>query len=360
MEDEMVGSFKDDGFNEGDMEVMDTESFPFRYKLTGRFPISKAYLIVPKHIYINGSEEYFQEFRDFRIRCSRKTVVVESKRVGIFHLSVVRKGRGRDKRAVTQSNMILSAGMTSSCDNVCDPKKKECKTDPCKYLPMDNIECPPNNDCNIISHDASIYNISGVPHTQPIGNAVVVKTCDDFIEAVCEKFNRTGGKVDVYVDAHGNHGFFVIGMYDGPKEYVYKGSDCYKKICMKLKDKIKTLTLFSCSTAGGVEGPPFLKCLANCLNAKVKAWKKTLYIQAAWNTTNISSIVWSTARNYTTPCEATPCPTPTTTISMNTPTPTPTPTPPPTTTYTTKDPTTTYMYTETSTEDYSLYTDYNT
>ena len=369
MEDGIVASFKDEGFDEvsmDDMRSFDTEEYPFRYELKTRRHIKKAYLIAPSLIYLNGTKRFLEEHRDFRIKAGKKTVFVESKHVGFFHLSILSKFKLRGKRAVATSNMILNAGMTGGCENVCDPKKKTCKKDPCKNLPTTNIQCPPNNDCSIISHDASIYNISGKPHVQPQGNATVVKTCDAFIAAVMAKFNKNGGKVDVYLDAHGNHGLFAIGEYGGSHEIVSKGSACYNKICMQLKNKIKTLTLFTCSTAGGTSGPIFLQCLANCLNAKVKAFKKPVSIQAAWNTTNVSSIVWSTPRNYSTPCEATPSPSPTTvTPSSNTPTPTPTPTPttePPTTVSTVTETSTVSTETEptvqTETEGPTLYTDY--
>jgi len=328
MESSLVKDFKVQGYSEISLQRTEigthgTVRNPFQYRLRTRRAITAVYLIAPKYVYLNGTVTRFEENVDFRIRCSRKSVTVECNRVGFFHLSVFTKKSGRrEPRAVTsQENMILSAGMTSSCDNTCKPGAEKCKKVDCDHLPRDTIECPPNNNCNIISHDASIYNTSSGPLQQPVGNGVVVKTCDEFIEAVCDKFDAAGGKVDVYVDAHGNNGFFVIGEYDGPKEYVTKGSSCYNKICMQLKNKIDTLTLFSCSTAGGADGPTFTQCLANCLNANVKAWKKKLYIEADWNTTDVSSIRWSTPRNYTTPCEATPSPSPTPTVTPSTPTP---------------------------------------
>lgn len=322
----LVDSYKNDGFDEVSMEDMIDRNGNnlFGYKIKVERPISKVLLIVPKYVYLNGSSKYFEEFKDFRVFCKRRSVVIESREVGFIHVSIVTKVKGRGKRAVASSNMILNAGMTAGCQNVCDPKKKSCSTDPCKHLPPATLECPPNNDCNIISHDASIYNSSSGILVQPVGNAVVVKSCDAFIQAVMNKFNKNGGKVDVYLDAHGNHGLFTIGVFGGNPEIVSKGSTCYSKICMQLRNKIKTLTLFTCSTAGGTSGPGFIQCLANCLGATVKAWKKKVSIQASWNTTTVSSIKWSTPRNYSKPCEATP--TPTITPSHSTPTPTPNPT----------------------------------
>ena len=339
MEGKLVQNFKDEGYSEVSLDRLERRvrsgrlrTF-FRYYLKTQNPIDSVYIIPPKFIHLNGTVTDYKEGVDFKIRCRRKVVRILCTRVGYFHVSVItRVNDKRGRRAISQENMIMSAGMTSSCDNTCKPDAKKCKKPDCEHLPRDTIECPPNNNCNIISHDASIYNTSSGPLQQPVENGVVVETCDEFISAVCTKFNATGGKVNVYVDAHGNEGFFVIGEYDGAKEYVYKGSTCYNKICAQLKNKISTLTLFSCSTAGGTDGPTFLQCLANCLNANVKAWKKKLYINAQWNTTNVSSIEWSTPRNYTTPCEATPSPSPTPTPTPTpTSTPTSTPTPPPTT-----------------------------
>ena len=363
VEKDLVTSFKDQGFNEVDMVNMRNDGHHFRYKITTKQPITKAYLILPQYIYLNGSARYFEEFRDFRIFCKRRSVIIESKRVGFIHFSVHTKRNGqRGKRALAIENMILNAGMTAGCQNVCDPNMKDtCSKDSSKHLPPATLECPPNNECNIISHDASIYSTTSGPVAQPIGNAQVVKTCDEFISAVMDKFAAKGGKVDVYLDAHGNHGIFAIGVYGGKPELVFKGSACYNKICMQLQNKISTLTLFTCSTAGGATGPPFLQCLADCLSANVKAWKKAVSIQAAWNSTDVSSIKWSTPRNYSTPCEATPSPSPSTTPSTPTPTPTPTstPTPTPTTSSThaytseptySEDPTTFTEYTEAPTE----------
>ena len=354
MENKLVEDFKEQGYSEISLHRVDEDTVtpqlidtPFVYKLKTRRPITGVYLIPPKYVYLNGSVTTYKEHIDFRIRCRRKSITIAFNRVGYFHLSVItaRKSK-RERRAAFQENMILSAGMTSSCDNTCEPNAKECKKEDCDHLPRDTIECPPNNNCNIISHDASIYNTSSGPLQQPVGNGVVVKTCDEFISAVCDKFDAAGMKVNVYLDAHGNNGFFVIGEYDGAKEYVTKGSTCYNKICMELKDKISTLTLFSCSTAGGTNGPTFMQCLANCLNANVKAWKKKLYIEADWNTTNVTSIRWSTPRNYTTPCEATPSPSPSPTITPSTPTSSMTPTSTSSSTSTTSS---TYTYTSTET-----------
>ncbi|XP_064382409.1 uncharacterized protein LOC135331245 [Halichondria panicea] len=356
MEKDLVSSFKEQGFDEVDMINMRDygNEFQFRYKIITKQPIWKAYLILPQYVYLNGSVRYFEEFRDFRIFCKRRSVIIESKRVGLFHVSVLTKRNGqRGKRALAVDNMILNAGMTTGCQNVCDAKKKTCPKESSKHLPPATLECPPNNECNIISHDASIYNTSSGIVVQPIGNAQVVKTCDEFIKVVMDKFAAKGGKVAVYLDAHGNHGIFAIGVYGGKPELVFKGSACYNKMCMELKDKISTLTLFTCSTAGGTTGPPFLQCLANCLNANVKAWKKAVSIQAAWNTTDVTSIKWSTPRNYSTPCEANPSPSPSITPSTPTPTPTPsTPTPSPSTT-TTSTPTSSSTYTFTSEPMYS-------
>ena len=349
MENSLVTDFKDQGYSEISLQRAELGSHgkvlnPFRYKLKTSRTITAVYLIAPKYVYLNGTVTRFEENVDFVIRCSKRSVILECNRVGFFHLSVLTKTNGRRlQRAISQENMILSAGMTSSCDNTCKPGAEKCKVVDCDHLPRDTIECPPNNNCNIISHDASIYNTSSGTLQQPVGNGVVVKTCDEFIEAVCDKFDAAGGKVNVYFDAHGNNGFFVIGEYDGPKEYVSKGSSCYNKICMELKNKIDTLTLFSCSTAGGTSGPTFMQCLANCLNANVKAWKKKLYIEAAWNTTNVTSIRWSTPRNYTTPCEATPSPSPTPTVTPSTPMPSSTPASSSTLSITTS----TYIYTST-------------
>lgn len=332
MESSLVTNFKDEGYSEISLRRAAFGSHgivrnPFRYKLKTRQKITAVYLIAPKYVYLNGTVTKFVENVDFTLRCRKRSVILECNRVGFFHLSVLTKTSGRrQQRAISQENMIISAGMTSSCDNTCKPGDKKCKTVDCDHLPRDTIECPPNNNCNIISHDASIYNTSSGPLQQPIGNGVVVKTCNEFVDAVCDKFDAAGGKVNVYIDAHGNNGFFVIGEYGGTKEYVSKGSTCYNKICMDLKNKIDTLTLFSCSTAGGTGGPTFMQCLANCLNANVKAWKKKLYIEADWNTTDVSSIRWSTPRNYTTPCEATPSPSPTPTVTPSSPMPSSTPT----------------------------------
>ena len=333
METELVEQFKNEGYSEVSLQRGEAESRSghlhtvFRYKLKTENPIHAVYIIPPRHFYLNGTVVDYEEGLDFTIRCSRRSVTFVSNRVGYFHVSIVTRVKGvkednRGRRSgIAQENMIMSAGMTSSCDNVC--------TETCTdegYLTRDVIDCPPNNDCNIISHDASIYSGSSGTLEQPIGNATVVKTCDEFINAVCDKFTANGGKVDVYLDAHGNNGIFVIGEHNGTKEYVTKGSDCYNKICAQLKNKITTLTLFSCSTAGGSSGPTFIQCLANCLNANVKAWKKTLYVTSEWNSDNVTSIEWSTARNYTEPCKATPSPSPS--VTPSTPTPSPTPTPP--------------------------------
>ena len=345
MENEIIASFKNEGFEEIDMEEKERKAFPFKYKSKGKDPILKAYLIVPKHTYTNGTEEYFQEDRDFRIKVSKKTLTFESRRVGYFHLSVERqqKGKGKSKQLQTiiRINVILNAGMIEACEDV------SCGDTCNKASTRDTIDCPVNNECNIITDDASKWRdkLTGRVYSQPIGDAVLVATCDVFIDTVINKFNTKGGKVDINLDAHGFNGGFVIGHFEGPEDIVRKGSDCYNKICRQLKDKIKTLTLFACSTAGGIDGPPFLKCLANCLNARVRGWKKILYIRALWNSDSVDGNVWSTATNFTEPLDVTPCPSSTTTPSLIiaptlTPTPTPT-TPPPTTAHTTEELTTT-------------------
>ena len=62
-----------------------------------------------------------------------------------------------------------------------------------------------------------------------------------------------------------------------------------------------------CFIAGGTTGPPFLQCLANCLNAQVKGGKRKVYIGNYPNTTCVESNVWSTVKNFLKkPCEASP------------------------------------------------------
>ena len=52
MEKEIVASFENEGFEEVDMDIKETESFPFQFKLKGRDSIiSEVYFIVPKHDY---------------------------------------------------------------------------------------------------------------------------------------------------------------------------------------------------------------------------------------------------------------------------------------------------------------------
>ena len=237
MEGILVKNFEEDGFSEVDLDGDEETGFHYRRKASD--PIKAVYIIPPTHTYLNGTVASFVENVDYRVRCKRKKFFFESSRVGFFHVSVWTKTKGkRQRRAIVQNNMILNAGMVSICGGteLCNG------TSSCSGRNRVNFDCPPRNNCYFISDDAP-------EASEPLGEAVVVKTCDQFIDEVCKKFNRAGGKVDVTLDAHGGPGYFRIGMRGGTPTRVDKESDCYDKICMKLKDKIKTLTLYSCSVA---------------------------------------------------------------------------------------------------------------
>ena len=198
--------------------------------------------------------------------------------------------------STTTMNTLLNIGMRRSCDTVCQPNDGTCQDKDKKdnELPKDIIECPPGNDCQFVSQD--VFDTG-----EPVGNAVVVRSCSEFVEAVCNKSEAKRGKVDVFFNGHGNIGRFFIN-----DECVSKGNACYKMICKKLKKKIKTLTLYTCSTTEGRDGKTFVQCLANCLNAVVHAWEKDLHTD--WFSFLFFSTApkWSTQRGFTDPFEAKP------------------------------------------------------
>ena len=274
LEDTLVQQFKENGYNEVFIAATfrrGRSRFPVCYIAQGH-NIQDAFLIVPKIKYLNGTVTVYQEYEDFFafIR-NRRSVVILFRSYGYFLLRIV--------TSRTQENILVNVGMRPSCENICPPSEQCALGD--NELPRDIIKCPPNNECHLFSHEAAFdrdeaENLLSIP----IGNAVIVRTCDDFIEAVYNKSEAKGGKVDVYFEGHGNKGLFNIGIFEAPVEtgIVKKGSPCYNKICMELKNKINTLTLYSCSTAGGAVGKAFIQCLANCLNARVRAWEKTLYM----------------------------------------------------------------------------------
>ena len=269
----------------------------YRYRWRSRHPIRKVLVIPPHHIQLNGSERDYIIKRDFTIFCNRRFVSLESKHLGFYHMSVVTSQlAGRGKRAIeVSSNTILNAGMMETCGGMCS--SSSCSSD-CSNRTRVNFECPPYDDCSFISGDATL----GLPETM---NGTIVNSCNDFVTGVCNKYSNNGNQaVDILVQAHGANGIFCFGPPGGPTECVSKNSSCYNSICNSLRDKIGSLTIYSCSVAGGTQGGTFQQCLANCLNAEVKAYKKTLYL----GSTGGASIMWSIVEGFQEPCVVTPTP----------------------------------------------------
>ncbi len=286
----LVQQIKANGYSEIRVPKVGRKHYGYRL----RFPdIQAIFFIPPKIKFLDGTVRVYQEGVDFTIDTSRRHITVRFRRIGYFLLSVF--------TSTTQENILLNVGMRPSCENICT-SSEECEDDAAE-IPRHMIVCPPNNECHLFSHQAVFYiDDDGDVQMEPVGNSVVVRTCDEIIEAVCNKSKAKGGKVDVYFEGHGASGLFDVGEFNGPRERVEKGSDCYDKICMKLKDKINTLTLYTCGTAGGEKGKTFIQCLANCLDATVQAWEKTLYIGGD----DVESLVWSTQRGFTDPVEVKP------------------------------------------------------
>ena len=264
MEKDIIASFENEGFQEVNMDEVGTESFPFQFKLKGRDPLYKIYLIVPKHYYANGSVELLQENRDFQITCSKEDVTVESNHVGFFLLSVMRKTKERGKRAISQNNMILNASMTSTCASEPTFGFGECSCNGSFPREIAKILNSEDDKYKIISHDVvNIRKAPGVVDILPSGNADVVDSCDGFISLILKKAKN--GKINVVLFARGFPGGFVLRTFDGRINSVHKKSNCYKKICNKLKGKIKSLALITADTYKEPAGPIFLQCLADCL-----------------------------------------------------------------------------------------------
>ena len=268
----------------------------YHYTVNSNVVITAVFLIPPQWDYLNGTVTVYIEGIDYFITATSHTISLEFVFPGFFVLSF--------NTITSQENVKINVGMRASCDNICEDNEA-CHIDDDGII-YDSIPCPVNNECTLISHEVTmeIDNKTKEIIFLPVDNATVVETCNQFIEAVCNKFVAKGGKVNVDFDGHGNNGRFDIGRFN-ESDYVNvtKGSDCYNKICQELKNKIETLTLFACSTAGGERGPVFLQCLANCLNATVKAWKRDLYIHAYTTepTTDVESNVWCTQRGFTVP-----------------------------------------------------------
>ncbi len=290
MESVLVQQSKTNGYSEIRVPKVGRKYYDYKLWFSD---IQAIFFIPPKIKFLDGTVRAYQEGVDFIIDTSRRHITVRFRRIGYFLLSVFTN--------TTQENTLLNVGMRPSCESVCT-NSEECEDDAVE-IPRDMIECPPNNECHLFSHQAVFYeDDDGNDQMVPVGNAVVVRTCNEIIEAVCNKSKAKGGKVDVYFEGHGTNGLFDVGEFNGPGERVEKGSDCYDQICMNLKNKIKTLTLYTCGTAGGETGKTFIRSLANCLNATVQAWEKNLYIGGG----DVDSLVWSTQRGFTDPMEVKP------------------------------------------------------
>lgn len=298
----LVQQFKENGYNETLVPENGTD-----YEVSFATDIQAIFLIVPKIKYLNGTVGVYQKGVDFFFEAQNGTATMSFHEVGYYMLTIF--------TSTTITNTLLNVGMRRRCDTVCQPNGT-CKDKGKIQLPQDEINCPPDDGCQLISKD-----VFDAGH--PVFNAVVVRSCDEFVDAVCNKFEAKEGKVDVFFDGHGNNGLFSVNG-----DCVEKGSACYNKICEKLKDKIKTLTLYSCKTAGGAVGKVFIQSLANCLKAVVRAWEKIL--STPFYQFIPVKITWSTQRGFLDPVEAKPVlnntsTTPTSIVQFNIPKPTLTP-----------------------------------
>lgn len=282
LEERVVEQFVADDYDHVLVPELNTDRF--LYEVNFSSPIRAVYLIAPTIKFFNGTVAAYQDGVEFSLEVQERSVAIWFQEVGYFMLTI---STGESKE-----NILLSVGMGPSCDTVCQAGAP-CKGDE-DELPRDVIECPPSTECQLVSGEVASTG-------EPVGDAVVVETCDEFIEAVCDKFEDKGGKVDVYFNGHGNQGRFFIN-----DDKVEKDNECYSEICEKLRGKIKTLTLYTCSTAGGEVGTTFVKCLANCLNATVRAWQKTLYTRFFRFLFLSGFLRWSTQRGFTEPVEAMP------------------------------------------------------
>ena len=285
MEEELVQQFKATCFDE---TVITNTGMDYDVSFTD--DISDIFLIVPKIKYLNGTVAVYQESVHFFIEKQDGTTTLSFHEVGYYMLTV--------STSLTTTNTLINFGMQRSCGTLCTrpvcQNKGTCKVKGRNELPRDIIECPPGNGCQFVSQDVFATG-------EPVGDAIVVKSCDEFIDAVCNKFDTEGGKVNVFFNGHGNTGLFSING-----DHVSKGNACYNKICEQLKDKIETLTLFTCSTARGTVGKQFVQCLANCLNAVVQAWERNLYTRWRRFLFFSSAPRWSIQRGFTDPFEVQP------------------------------------------------------
>lgn len=128
---------------------------------------------------LEGTVTVYEEGVDFFVEVSNDAVTVQFRRIGYFLLSVI--------TSTSQENSLLSVGMRPSCENVFTPPE-DCSNEG-DLIPPGMIERPPNNECHLFSHEAVFYtDDDGNAQKEPIGSAVIVKTCDDIVEAVCKKF----------------------------------------------------------------------------------------------------------------------------------------------------------------------------
>ena len=272
----------------------------YLYRWESEDPIKHVYLIPPHHIELDDSERDYAEGKDFIISCTPNSVTLKSKHLGFYHMRVVTKKQlGRGRRAIeSSSNVILNAGLSSTCGDLCSTVSS-CPPDNCDNRTRVNFVCPPYDPCSFISKLGALK----VPQ---VANGNLVVSCTEFVHGVCEKYEENGNKsVDVLWDGHGANGIFCFGPPTQPFDCIYKGSPCYESICRNLKGKVKSLTILACSVAGGAVGAELIQCLADCLGAEVKAYKKNLWAGLDGG----GSLVWSTIEGYKEPCVAVPTPT---------------------------------------------------
>ena len=274
----------------------------YRYQQEYEEPIKSVYLIPPHHIQIDGSESDYVEGKDFKISCTSNSVTLESKHLGFYHMRVVvKKKLGRGRRAIEQSiNTILNAGMLDTCGGLC--QGGSCSQNSCNNRTKVLFECPPYNECSFIAQDATLNLLELVE----IWNANIVANCTEFVAGVCKKYEQNGNQsLDILFQAHGANGIFCFGPPQQPIDCIFKGSPCYQSICENLRGKIKSLTIYACSVAGGDIGAELIQCLADCLDAEVKAYKKDLYLGGS---TGGTSLLWATVDGFQEPCVAIPTP----------------------------------------------------
>ena len=293
LEKDLVEEFASTTYDEVNLEAVELPDGAniYSYTVTSRSPILFAFLITPQYNYLNGTVMDYTEGVDYFITATSHSISLDFVSVGVFVLSF------NTKTSQENNVTVLSAGIRGDCDHKICRNGETCNNgddgNTKNVFLTDIIPCPFNTECTIISQDVYVG--------QPYNRATVVRNCKQFIDEVLKKFESKGSKVNVDLNAHGGQGIFAIGEYNNESsipdyDYVQKGSACYNEICQKLKDKIETLTLYSCKVAGGEKGRVFLKCLANCLNAKVKAWKNNVTADR-----RIPPIMWSTPRHFAEP-----------------------------------------------------------